>query len=86
MVQTLCVRWGTFFSFFLLSAGVRQGGVLSPHLFAIFVDDIVYKVQMSNVGCYISSIFACIYLYADNILLMAPGQLSGCLFPGVVCN
>jgi len=36
------------------------------------VDDIVYKVQMSNVGCYISSICACIYLYADDILLLVP--------------
>jgi len=36
------------------------------------VYDIVYKVQMSNVGCYISSICACIYLYADDILLLAP--------------
>ena len=37
-----------------------------------FVDDIVYKVQMSNVGCYISSICACIYLCVDDILLLAP--------------
>ena len=68
-----CVRWGTCFSnFFSLSAGVRQGGVLSPYFFAVFVDDIVYKVQMSNIGCYISSTCGCIYLYADDILLLAP--------------
>ena len=45
---------------------------MSPYLFAVFVDDIVYKVQMSNVGCYTSSMCACIYLYADDILLLAP--------------
>ena len=39
-----CVRWhGHDSEFFRLIAGVRQGGVLSPFLFAIFVDDVVKK-------------------------------------------
>ena len=32
-------------NFFRLIAGVREGGVLSPFLFANFVDDVVKKVQ-----------------------------------------
>ena len=33
-----CVKWGTYFSrYFNLSCGVRQGGVLSPYLFAIII-------------------------------------------------
>jgi len=58
--------------FFNLAAGVRQGGVLSPLLFAIFINDIVDRVQAANVGCHISNICASIFLYADDILLVSP--------------
>ena len=33
-----------------LSCGVRQGGVLSPHLFAIYIDSVVKKVSDSKNG------------------------------------
>jgi len=43
-VSMICVKWGLVYSdYFSLSCGVRQGGVLSPCLFAIFID---------SVGCY----------------------------------
>jgi hypothetical protein len=62
-----------FFHLFLkLRSGVRQGGVLSPDLFAVYFDDIVMKVQNSNLGCHRSFICSSIFLYADDILLLAP--------------
>jgi len=37
-IGRICVKWGTYFSrYFNLSCGVRQGGVLSPCLFAMTV-------------------------------------------------
>ena len=43
-ISVTCVRWGSCYShFFSLLAGVRQGGVLSPLLFAIFIDSLVDK-------------------------------------------
>ena len=68
-----CVKWGTCFSdFFKLLTGVRQGGVLSPYFFAIYVDDIIKKVRSSNLGCYMSAICVAIIMYADDIVLVAP--------------
>ena len=52
--------------------GVRQGGVLSPYLFAIFIDDLIDRVKSSNTGCFLSFICCCVFLYADDILLLSP--------------
>ena len=51
---------------------MRQGGVLSPVLFAIFIDSVVDKVKSTGLGCYFCSVCVSIFLYADNILLIAP--------------
>lgn len=72
-----CVRWGGQYSYlFKLLAGVRQGGVLSPVLFAIFIDGIVNKVKSARMGCYNSTVCVSIFLYADDILLLSP-SLTG---------
>jgi hypothetical protein len=71
-ISETCVRWeGNFSYFFKLAAGTRQGGILSPTLFAIFIDRIIDRVLLTNVGCYKSNICVSIFLYADDILLLA---------------
>ena len=68
-----CVKWESFTSdFFVLSSGIRQGGVLSPYLFAVYIDSVIMKVAASNVGCHIKWICINILIYADDILLLAP--------------
>ena len=43
-VSVACVNWkGHFSAFYSITAGVRQGGVLSPFLFAVFIDGVVYS-------------------------------------------
>jgi hypothetical protein len=70
---TTCVRWGNVFScFFKLKCGVRQGGVLSPYLFACYIDDLVETLQRSGLGCNIKFVPVCIFLYADDIILISP--------------
>ena len=59
-------------NFFNLVSGVRQGGVLSPSLFAIYVNDIAKKIISRGIGCHMSFICTGIFLYADNLFLMAP--------------
>jgi len=72
-VSISCVKWGISYSkFFQLLCGVRQGGVLSPFLFAIFVDSIVDRVKATGLGCYLNSVCVSILLFADDIVLSAP--------------
>ena len=72
-IGVTCVKWGTVYSaFFALTCGIRQGGVLSPYLFAVFIDGVVQRVQASGIGCYVKFICFNIILYADDILLLAP--------------
>ena len=67
------MRWGDSFSNFIkLKCGVRQGGVLSAYFFAVYIDDIIKIIQRSGFGCHIGSVSVNIFLYADDILLMAP--------------
>ena len=58
----LCVKWDNVWSdIFRVDFGVRQGAVLSPHLFALYLDDLS---DLHLRGC-------AIILYADDILLIS---------------
>lgn len=68
-----CVRWGNVYSRFIkLDCGIRQGGVLSPYLFAIYIDSLTEKIKKCHNGCYVTWTCVSILLYADDILLLAP--------------
>ena len=67
------VRWGTSVSHvFPLTVGVRQGGVLSPLLFNVYVDSFIQRLKMSNLGCRIGSCYLGCIMYADDLILAAP--------------
>jgi len=55
---------------FQVRCGVRQGGVLSPFLFAIYIDDIIVEMRNSGFGIRIGCIFPGCLLYADDIVLI----------------
>ena len=60
-----CVKWDRVYSsVFVITAGVRQGSVLSPILFNLYMND------LANINPGVNRI--CIILYADDILLIAP--------------
>ena len=48
---------------------IRQGGALSPCMFAIFIDDLAKHVSVTGKGCHFGFICLSIILYADIILL-----------------
>ena len=60
-----CIKWKTTTSrFFIIEFGVRQGSVLSPFMFALYIDDIVSHLHFRQRYS--------IVLYADDILILAP--------------
>ena len=67
-----CVKWyGYKSTYFRIKIGIRQGGVLSPSLFAIYLDDVVKYVCKHEYGTTLS-----IVLYADDIILIASSILA----------
>jgi hypothetical protein len=50
---------------------VRQGGVLSPLLFACYVDCVLDKQESSNVGCFIGKHCFNSFMYADDLILLS---------------
>jgi len=66
------VRWGSALSsFFQIHAGVRQGGLLSPMLFSVYIDVLISRLRQCRLGCKVlQQYFGCI-IYADDISLLS---------------
>ena len=71
--QTLQVKWKSITGKpFSVSNGVKQGGVLSTILFAVYVDGLLHILEKSGVGCYVGHKFMGAVSYADDIKLLTP--------------
>jgi hypothetical protein len=57
---------------FLVKNGVKQGGILSPVLFCVYLDGLLKLLEFSGVGCFIGRCFVGALAYADDIVLLAP--------------
>jgi Reverse transcriptase (RNA-dependent DNA polymerase) len=74
------VAWSAVMSnYFLAANGVKQGGVLSPILFVVFilmaliVGSSCYK---AGCGCYVGKHFMGALAYADDIVLLSPSPIA----------
>ena len=54
----------------VLTAGVRQGGILSPALFSIYIDELLTLLHESKLGYFIKGTCANSFVYADDIILL----------------
>ena len=54
-MQQLCVKWGgSTSSFFTISNGVQQRDILSPNLFAMYMNGLTNDLCKRYAGCYIN--------------------------------
>ena len=73
--QCLNVRWQSFTTrSFSCSNGIKQGGVLSPILFCLYMDEVLSRLKTLGVGCYVGSTYAGALCYADDLCLLAPSR------------
>ena len=63
-------------SHFRIRNGVKQGGVLSPILFTIYIDNLIIQLRKFNIGCKIGNSLLGVFGYADDLTLLCP-SLAG---------
>ena len=71
--QTLCVKWGSVISdVFPVNNGVRQGGILSPLLSNVYINDLSISLSKLPIWCFIGENVINHLMYADDIVLLSP--------------
>ena len=58
------------------SNGVKLGGVLSPILFSLYLEQLISRLRHVGMGCYMNCLFTGVFIYADAITLLAPSRAS----------
>ena len=53
-----------------ISSGLLQGNILSPKFFNAYMDELLYKLEESGLGCKLYNMYCGILMYADDILLL----------------
>ena len=64
---------------------MRQGGILSPDFYSIYVDDLLFRLEKSGKGCRFHSAFAAALFYADDMAILAP-SIKGLGLLLNICN
>ena len=67
------VKWCSSVSdFFDVLCGTKQGGILSPDFFALYINDLIIALKRLGVGCHIIKRFIACILFAVDMTLIAP--------------
>ena len=55
-----------------MSNGVRYGGVLSPILSNVYMDELLLRLQKQDIRCHIGAISMGTLCYADDLITLSP--------------
>ena len=67
-----------------IDKGVRQGGILSPFLFKLYIESLLTKLSELEVGCRLGSVRLNVIGYADDIVLLADSATNLEILYGVL--
>ena len=75
--QKMRIKWNAAISCsFDTSNGIKQGGVLSPLLFNVYLDELILLLREQGVGCHMNGMFAGAFCYADDVTLLVPTGMT----------
>ena len=57
---------------FTVKNGVKQGGILSPILFCLYIDELLNRINASGLGCHIGHLSYSGLGYADDVTAISP--------------
>jgi len=61
---------------FPVSCGIRQGGILSPLLFKIYIGSVIHALTVSELGCRLGDVYVGCIAYADDIILLSASLVN----------
>ena len=64
---------------FSIKNGTRQGSVLSPTLFAVYLDGLLLQLRQLGVGCHVGGWWYGAVCFADDLFLLAPSRTSAAM-------
>ena len=63
-------------NYFYINKGVKQGGILSPFLFKLYLDEIISEISKLDIGCKLGLMRINIIGYADDLVLISDSALN----------
>ena len=71
--QSAYARWGSAISApFTLSNSTRQGSVISPAIWCVYMEDLIARLRRLGLGCTVHGVYMGVTVYADDVVLLAP--------------
>ena len=71
--QSIKAAWNSKLSeSFGVKNGVKQGGILSPIIFCIYIDMLLLRIRDSGLGCHVGHLSYAGLGYADDVTTLAP--------------
>ena len=71
--------------YFSISNGVKQGGVISLVMFNLYLDNLLFSLKQSGIGCHINGTYMVAQGYAGDIILTCPSLYGlNCMLD--ICN
>ena len=71
--------------YFSIHNGAKQGWVISPILFNLYLDPMLIRIRESRIGCHITNVFTGSLPYAEDVTIICP-SLRGLNKMLEICN